>query len=490
MTMHHADSHWIDPILAHARFSDSRHATRMGSIIQRISAHPTASFPEAMGSRAETKATYRFLSNPRIDYRSILAAQYGATAERCIQQDVVLLIQDTSEVNLSGKGATAGLGHLDHPGCQGVKMHSVLAVSEQGVPQGILDMQCYTRSAGRSTSVKRPLPQKESYRWITAAQAAEKHLRRARKQMTSSEETSSEETSSEETSSEETSSEETSLHIHIADRESDFIDFLAAVRDLGGEVLIRAHYNRKVFDSELKIKQQIEQQPVLGHRTISIPAAPKRPARNARLSVRVLSTELAVPTAQKKRLLPQPMQVLHVYEESAPQGATPIEWWLLTTLRITTLQDAFNCVRYYTYRWLIERYHFTLKSGCGIEELQLKDSTRICSAIALYSYVAWRLLWLSYESRVSPDQSCEGALSPAEWQALWCIHHKQRTPPARAPSLGEAVVWIAQLGGFQARRGDGDPGVKTLWRGWRALSEITRAYLLFHPDVSNDTSYG
>ena len=162
----------------------------------------------------------------------------------------------------------------------------------------------------------------------------------------------------------------------------------------------------------------------------------------------------------------------------------PVCWLLFTTLAVTDLQEALQCVRWYSYRWLIERYHYVLKSGCGLEELQLEEAQRVHRALATYCIVAWRLLWLTYEARQNPDAPCDQVLEVHEWQSLYCTMQKTPVPPERPPSLGLAVRWIAQLGGFLARKGDGNPGAKTIWRGILRLHDIAETWKLLHPELS------
>ncbi|WP_341527579.1 IS4 family transposase [Nostoc sp. UHCC 0302] len=128
----------------------------------------------------------------------------------------------------------------------------------------------------------------------------------------------------------------------------------------------------------------------------------------------------------------------------------PICWLLLTTLEISSLEDVLQYVRWYSYRWLIERYHYVLKSGCGIKKLQLETAHRIEMALATYSIVAWRLLWLTYLARCQPDASCEQVLAPHEWQVLYATIHHQLYPHTVPPTLAQIVDWIARLGGFLA----------------------------------------
>jgi hypothetical protein len=147
-------------------------------------------------------------------------------------------------------------------------------------------------------------------------------------------------------------------------------------------------------------------------------------------------------------------------------------------------------LRWYSYRWLIERYHYVLKSGCRLEQLQLetgdseallRSADRIQRALATYTIVAWRLLWITYLARYHPETPADTVLATHEWQALYCTIHKTPQPPLSPPSLNTCVRWIAQLGGFLARQGDGEPGVKTIWQGLRRLHDIAQTWLLVSP---------
>jgi hypothetical protein len=149
-----------------------------------------------------------------------------------------------------------------------------------------------------------------------------------------------------------------------------------------------------------------------------------------------------------------------------------VRWWLVTTLPITTLADAEQAVRWYALRWLVERYHYVLKNGCRIERLQLATAPRLERALATYAVAAWRLLWLTYEARRRPEAPCESVLPREQWQVLHRVVHKTDTVPASPPDLRGVVRQIARLGGFLARKGDGKPGVKTIWRGLRRLEDI------------------
>src|SRR5262249_56127046 len=109
---------------------------------------------------------------------------------------------------------------------------------------------------------------------------------------------------------------------------------------------------------------------------------------------------------------------------------------------------------------------------CRIERLQLETAERLQRALATYAVVAWRLLWLTYEARRHPEASCEAVLPREQWQGLHQVVHKTAEIPASPPSLREAVRQIARLGGFLARKGDGEPGGKTILRGLRGPHDL------------------
>ena len=122
-----------------------------------------------------------------------------------------------------------------------------------------------------------------------------------------------------------------------------------------------------------------------------------------------------------------------------------------------------------------------LKSGCRIERLQLETAERLKRALATYCVVAWRLLWLTSQTREYPEQSCESVFEPHEWQALQATITKNPEVSDQPPTLQKAVRWVAKLGGFLARTSDGEPGVQTIWRGLRRLEDLASMWLLLRP---------
>ena len=136
-------------------------------------------------------------------------------------------------------------------------------------------------------------------------------------------------------------------------------------------------------------------------------------------------------------------------------------------------------------------WHKILKSGCKLEARQLESAARLERCLALYSVIAWRILYATMLARAVPEAPCTVLLDDDEWQALYCATHRTATPPATPPTMRTAVRWIGQLGGFLGRKGDGEPGVTVLWRGFQHLVDLTTMYRIMRPpspqrNVGND----
>ncbi len=141
-------------------------------------------------------------------------------------------------------------------------------------------------------------------------------------------------------------------------------------------------------------------------------------------------------------------------------------------------------VRIYKMRWHIELYFKSLKTGCGVEKCRLQSAQKLIHYIALQSIIAWRILWMTFVNRADPTVSCDNFLTKNEWKVLWLKKHSRQikagqikaTPPELPTSTNEAIRWIAMQGGFLGRKGDGEPGQITIWRGWLDLMAAVDLY--------------
>ncbi len=448
---------WATRELGHAALGDARLTQRLVKLVSALSQEPATSIPDACGSWSDTKAAYRFFDNDSVTADAITAAHRHATLTRVREHAVILAVQDTTSFNFTLHRQTQGMGPIGEAGFVGFFLHSCLAVSTAGVPLGILASEQWARDAAskdsRRTRKHRPLEDKESARWLRVMEAATVDIPASTRV------------------------------VMVADRESDILDLFIRAEATRHDLLVRAAYNRRLTaPSDGLVWPVLEAQPVLGRVSITVPRHDDTPTRDATLSLRSAPIALRPSKHRGPEHLPSPrITALLAREEHPPAGQKPIEWMLYTTLPVHTVQDAATYVQWYSYRWRIERYHYVLKSGCHVEDLQLETRARLERAIAVYRVVAWRLLWLTYWSRQRPDDPCTVALSQSEWYALYAAHTRLAELPAETVDLHTAVRWIAQLGGFLARRHDGEPGVKVIWRGYRRLQDLTAMWEILHP---------
>ncbi|MGE0821633.1 MAG: transposase DNA-binding-containing protein [Candidatus Binatia bacterium] len=123
---------WAVTEFAEADLGDARRTQRVIRMATVFAQQPMASLPEAWGSRAELKATYRFFDNAAIAPAELLASHVSATYERAVRVARVLAVQDTTEGDWTAHPITTGLGPIGHPKHQGLMVHSPLAVTRRG----------------------------------------------------------------------------------------------------------------------------------------------------------------------------------------------------------------------------------------------------------------------------------------------------------------------------------------------------------------------
>ncbi|MCG6138123.1 MAG: IS4 family transposase [Nostoc sp. LLA-1] len=445
---------WAASELKQADLGDARRNKRLVRIVEDLACQPTSSVPQACGSVAATTAAYDFWSSPYFEPDDIRNAHIKSTVERIKEHEIVLMIQDTTNIDLTNHPATSGIGYLDHRRSLGLKVHTAFAASTKGVPLGIINQQVWTRDIEDLGIAKkrrqRETKEKESQRWLDGLERTQEFVPT-----------------------------ETTV-VTMGDSEADIFDLFRKQRPSNSHLLIRGTHNRKVNHTAKYLHQAIRATPGCGTLLVEVKRNPGVAARTAELTIKYATFEVEVPQHHigRSQLQPVKLQVILAEENNPPVGVSPISWLLLTTLEINNFSAATRCVKWYTYRWLIERYHYALKSGCKIEELQLETAKRINMALATYSIVAWRLLWLTYEARHNPDISCETVLDIFEWQSLCVNFTKNPIPPQKPPTIREAVRMIATLGGFLGRKSDGEPGVKTIWRGLRRLHDIAATWKL------------
>lgn len=266
--------------------------------------------------------------------------------------------------------------------------------------------------------------------------------------------------------------------VTVADREADIYELFAMPRARNSELLIRATHDRKTLLGNV-IWKEVEQQQVIASFDLEIGDPRTGEMRTVKMNIRS-SMVLLAPPKTKAHL---PAIIVHGLLVS-PQDVTAqkgLEWRLISSTPVENEQTAIQFVRWYSYRWRIERFHYILKSGCRLEELQLRTLPALRKAVVTYSLSAFKLMQLLYESRVNPEQQATNYLSEQECQAIYIYNYKVKLLPKTTFTLSKAVWLIARMGGYIGRNNDGPPGIKTLWRGLQQLNTIMQVYHVTPP---------
>jgi transposase Tn5 family protein len=409
-----------------------------------------------------------------VNLQSVLSPHYQSSGARAAREPVVLAVQDTTSLNYSTHPATELLGPIGSQadGAVGMLVHSTLAFNLAGTPLGLLDVQCWVRDpeefGKKHQRYELPLEAKESVRWLRSLQAVEQ--RQAACPQT--------------------------RFIGVGDREADIYELFVWAKEKSGRpgLLVRAERERLLTQEQGPLWAHVESQPVAGQLEIKVPRRGNRAARVAVLEVRFAAVELRAPK-RKSDLPPVTLWAVLAREVGAPPGTEALEWMLLSTEPVRDFETGVEKLRWYTLRWGIEVFHRVLKSGCQIETRRLGHADRLEACLGIDLVVAWRIYHLTKLGRETPAVPCTVYFEEHEWQALVAFVARQPEPPKEPPTLREAVRMVAGLGGFLARKGDGEPGTETLWRGLQRLDDIAEAYLVFRSPpkkgpVSSDRRYG
>ncbi len=461
---------WIEDELRGIDLGDKRLNRRCVRILERLAADPQASINGACRGWAETHAAYQFFNHDAVDEFQILAPHRRATLERMKSFPVVLLVQDTTEMDYTRiKNKLTGAGPLDKQYRRGFYDHLQVAFTPQRLCLGVVRMHLWARDDETFDTCKQrkytPLEEKESYRWLegyrNACQIAEELP-------------------------------QTQI-VSISDREGDIYECFLEAQQAGpprrAEWIIRASVNRSLPEPDLdagascynKLFEAIAEAPVLGKRMVRVPKTAKRKARKAKVTIRAQRIRLKPPYRPEVRLPELEINVILVKEETPPDGEEPLVWLLLTSLPIDRFADVLRVVDYYACRWQIEVYFRVFKMGCKVEEIQLEKADRLRPCLALYQIVAWRVLYVTMLGREAPDLPCNALFTDEEWKSAWMIC-TDKPPPKRPPRLKVFLPLIAELGGYNGREHDGPPGPKALWIAIRRMTDFALAWSTFGPN--------
>lgn len=475
-------SDWAEDEMASVDLGDSRLHHRAAVLLSAVGKRPNLSIPAACGGRTEMTAAYRFFDNKKVTFEKVLQPHTERTLERMAEQQVALLVQDTTEVNLTRpQQQVIGAGELGR-NRQRVLLHVMHAFTTDGTPLGTAWAKCINRpevshapeAEKRRRARLKPIEQKESMRWVEG-------LRQARDLATKLPGVQC---------------------VCIGDSEADIYECLAEPRTAmedGPPVydwLIRACFDRALVDdgqaSLHRMREEVLGKSVLYRAELSVrerdamtageqrSRRKSRKARQAEVEIRAATMTLRPPQRNGQKLSPVTVNVVLVHEPNPPAGEVPIEWMLLTTMPIKTNGQVRMVVEYYCVRWNIEILFRTLKGGCRIEERRFEHIDRLLPCLALYLIAAWRTLLVCRLGRECPDADCEVLFETSEWKAVWSAVHRTK-PPAKRPTLSQIVHLVAQLGGY-VQRPSSEPGSQTIWIGMQRMHDLAAAWDAFGPE--------
>jgi hypothetical protein len=427
---------------------DRRRAKRAAFIADRLAANPSASLPEAMRDRAASEALYRHLESAQVEADALLEPHVVKTVARVKAAGVAFAIADTTAVKFSGQAEREGLGPI-HRSDQGFLAHVTLAVASDGSrrPLGVLGAETWARRGEAPT---------ESDRWWRGMERAAKRAGPA-------------------------------ALIHVADRESDIYDLMVKLSRANERFILRAAQDRAllpVSDDDAKrlfeaargapasyaveVPLSARQPKRVTHRRKTFPA---RRSRTAHLSFASCSVTLRVPrTEPAKQVKSQSVNVVHVVELSPPAGEPAVEWILLTTEPVSTPDQIAFVVEGYRTRWMIEEFFKAVKTGCAFESRQLESLHTLTNLLAYVLVIAYAMLLLRTESRARDDDAADAVLTEKQLTLLRAVSRKL----AAKPTVSEALYAVAALGGHL--KNNGDPGWRTLSKGWQTLQAYETGY--------------
>ena len=445
---------WAERTFGNVQLHDMRRTRRAVQAATNLAENPLGSLPAQMHTWKETKALYRLLDEPDVTFAALMEPHLKQSREQANSSGVVLLVQDTTDIDLSHRHKISGVGQIGNERGRGFFLQTVLAVRPQTQEVlGCMAQEPFVRipaPEGEHRHQRLKREERETDVWMRQVQAIG-------------------------------TPEPGSMWVHVGDRGADMFPFFQACRSTQTHFLVRAAQNRRVQESEEEITYELPQArswPSQASRVLELPARHGHQKRSAQLQLACGQMTL-LPPRNEPRASKEPLTVwvIRVWEEQAPEGEQPLEWVLLTSVPTTTLEQAWERVDWYRRSFLVEDYHQCLKSGCRIEQRQLQTVDGLMRLLGLLSPLAVRLLQVRACAREDPQRPASEVIEPLMLAVL--AEHAGRSPLSM--TVGTFWIEVARMGGYLARSHDGPPGWRTIWKGWLSLQTLLEgAHLILH----------
>lgn len=457
---------WSQEEFSGIDLGDKRLDKRAQKILGDLGAHPSKSIPAASGDWYATKATYNFFSHEKVNSIHLLSRHVDSLITRAADEAVLLCPQDTTELDFTSQKQNTAHGLLNTENRRGSYLHVVLVTTPKRLVLGILSMEVITRDKLKRQMAKeekaahaaKPIEEKENYRWIKGYESAcELAQRVPDKQVVS-----------------------------ISDRECDFYDFMKAAQDKmdSGQAyadwIVRGKWDRLTLDDKqqkLKVKERLEKLDPIAEIEYVLPGRDGEKGRKVKQAVRSMPVTLVPPNAHKADDKEISITALLLQEIDTPSGVEPLVRLLFSSVNADSPEKVLEIANWYLCRWDIEMLFKILKSGCKVEQLQIKSQQAVENAFILYLIIAWRIMYLTMLGRACPELLCNVVLTDYEWRSVYLAVKKK--PPKTPPTLREMNSMIAALGGYLNRKRDAHPGTQVMWIGMQRMLDMSMLLEVF-----------
>lgn len=444
-------------------FGDKRLDDRLESTFNEMAKRPAGTLPQKLPGRAELVGGYRMFNNPKVTHAAVLAAHRASCLARLEgYTGKILVLHDTSTLDYSGLDVD-GLGQVGDGHGKGLLAHNSLAIlPETREVAGLLNQILHKRAdvpKGESKKSRAQRPDRESGLWKRAVQGLPAMPPGARV-------------------------------TDVSDRGSDLSEYICCEVAAGREFIVRSQHNRKLVDqgepsvmddeSETpqegqarKLHELLRALPPAGQYTLRVPADAGG-WREAVIGVAFAKVNVLPPRQARGEHGREPVEVFGVIarETGTPPGRQkPVEWILLTNRPVATVEQAREVVEDYACRWMIEDYHKAMKSGCGIEDMQLTTLQGLSAAIAVQSVLAVHVLRLRCKARDEQTKGQPARLHEEELKVRLAARDSKH-PDWRAMTLFEFYIAVARMGGYVLNPQKRPPGWMILWRGYVRLEDM------------------
>ena len=472
---------WAENELGGAPLGDKRLSARLvrsATLLAQCPGHAFTGAPD----RAAVKGYYRLIEHPeesQVTPEHIVAPHRARTIERMRAHDTVLCIQDGTDLSFATRPGCEGLSIIGRNQTSaktlGLHLHLTLAVSGAGLPLGVMRCGFDEPPPGEVSPEQAPGESGEEHAGSQdTEQQTDDSARKTRRWLDGLHDVTA------------AASElpRKVRVISVMDREADFFELFDAQRRIGRvDVLVRAKHNRRLGQGLPKLFDALRNAPADGHVEIEIARVserPKtsrkqaRPARSARVArAEVHYREFTLPSTVEG-FAPVTLWAVHVREVAPPEGEKPLEWFLLTSVRVESIEAALKTIGHYLRRWRVEDFFRVLKSGCRAEHLGFHSAERLERALTIQAVIAWRLMLMTLLGREVPE--CDAELLFSDVELRFLADYAADSGLSAPDTLAGAVLLVALLGGYQNRKHDPPPGHQIMWRGYERMSLATLGY--------------